>query len=73
MKATQQNKCALCGEVKKLDIDHDHITHEVRGLLCRQCNWRVAEYEHIMWRDRIIAYLQNPPARGIITLIPHDE
>jgi len=37
----QGNKCAICGETKdgkRLDIDHDHKTKQVRMLLCRNCN-----------------------------------
>lgn len=39
----QGGKCAICGRPPKpggrrLNIDHDHITGAVRGLLCASCN-----------------------------------
>ncbi len=35
----QSGKCAICDQFEeKLDVDHDHTTNEIRGLLCRQCN-----------------------------------
>ena len=38
----QDNKCACCGvsqdESSSFNVDHDHSTMEVRGLLCRKCN-----------------------------------
>lgn len=43
MKKKQNNKCAICGKVineftKDFAIDHNHITGEIRGLLCMNCN-----------------------------------
>ena len=36
----QNGKCKICGNnhTNTMDIDHDHTTGVIRGLLCRQCN-----------------------------------
>ena len=45
MKKAQDNRCAICGNRQllhinngELNIDHDHKTGKVRGLLCNYCN-----------------------------------
>jgi hypothetical protein len=31
--------CAVCGKKpKKLNVDHNHESGEIRGLLCKECN-----------------------------------
>lgn len=49
----QDGKCALCGFVfgegraDSPQVDHDHVTGKVRGLLCRPCNTAVGDYERL--------------------------
>lgn len=38
MVEAQQGRCAVCGEVKKLHINHNHKTKRIRELLCTRCN-----------------------------------
>lgn len=49
----QDGKCAICGQterelafgrksVRRLCVDHNHVTGKARGLLCRKCNSGVA-------------------------------
>lgn len=38
--AKQNGGCAICGSSgrRRLDVDHDHLTNKIRGLLCNNCN-----------------------------------
>ena len=39
MYESQEGKCAICWKVfELLNVDHDHETEQVRGLLCENCN-----------------------------------
>lgn len=71
--AAQGGKCAICqratGARKKLSVDHDHATGEVRGLLCTPCNRDVLGHlrDSVMALLRAVRYLLHPPARKVLT------
>jgi hypothetical protein len=52
---SQNNLCAICSQpsTRTLNIDHNHETGKVRGLLCTNCNLGIGNFQ-----DSLI-YLQN--------------
>lgn len=50
--AKQDGKCAICNQGMtdggqsgaSAHLDHDHVTGEVRGLLCSQCNLGLGKF-----------------------------
>jgi nitrate/TMAO reductase-like tetraheme cytochrome c subunit len=38
MQIEQNNRCAICKSISRLDVDHCHSSGKVRGLLCGHCN-----------------------------------
>lgn len=68
----QGGACAICRRAKgtgrrKLAVDHDHETGEVRGLCCSPCNRDVLGHlrDDVEALQRAIDYLRNPPARKL--------
>ena len=49
LKKEQGNRCLICKKVfilsSQTHIDHDHLTKEVRGILCTRCNFIVGMVE----------------------------
>jgi hypothetical protein len=71
MLAAQRKRCAICGRVLKLHIDHCHKTGKVRGMLCLRCNGSLAWVEQLLrqqkseWFKQAMRYLgayKNPEA-----------
>lgn len=44
----QGDLCAVCREAPAAHLDHDHVTGEVRGILCLNCNGGLGQF-----RDRV--------------------
>ena len=65
MSQQQDNRCAICGSISMLVIDHSHTTTRVRGLLCNACNSGLG-----MFRDSVTAlksaakYLEDSAIKG---------
>lgn len=67
----QEGRCGICrrspGDIaeetgkpeRRLDIDHDHRTMEIRGLLCRGCNMRLRKGMTTAWLYGAWAYMRE--------------
>lgn len=61
MIASQNNRCAICGLsfIVTPNIDHDHKSGQVRGLLCSNCNHGLGQFKDDVSRlEAAIAYLK---------------
>lgn len=60
LKAKQNNCCLICNEEKALNVDHNHLTGKVRGLLCRGCNTAIGLLkEDVSLLNKAIFYLKD--------------
>lgn len=65
MLAAQNESCACCGQHKskfkrRLHVDHDHDTGEIRALLCTECNPALGYFKHSIERLELgISYLRK--------------
>lgn len=69
----QGGHCAICerstGRTRRLAVDHNHKTGEVRGLLCKPCNsYGIGMFarDNPEILDRAANYLRNPPADKVL-------
>lgn len=62
MYAKQNGKCGICEQAIPLlssetHIDHCHTTGQIRGLLCRKCNLRLAAFDDREFFTKALKYL----------------
>lgn len=75
--ASQGGRCAITGcratgKTKRLAVDHDHKTGEVRGVLCGPHNQLIGYNKDNPEAFRSLAdYLENPPARAVLDQKEH--
>ncbi len=76
--AAQGGGCAICGvkdiskyKVKYFDVDHNHTTGQVRGVLCRDCNVTTGVVEN-KW-DKIQLILQYLDNWNAVEFDPKDK
>jgi hypothetical protein len=72
----QGGRCYVCrkarGKAKRLGVDHDHLTGEVRGLVCTgslsamTCNRLIAIYSRAALLRAARMLSDPPPARAIL-------
>ena len=66
--AHQGGVCAICGGERRyrLNVDHDHVTGRVRGLLCRRCNKLLRDVrDNSVVLARAAHYVHDNPARDL--------
>ena len=64
MNAEQGGLCDICGGIntngRRLYVDHDHNTGDVRGLLCDNCNVGIGRMkDNVEVLENAIAYLRK--------------
>lgn len=65
MVAAQEGKCAICKKTpsRSLCVDHDHVTGQIRALLCSNCNAMLGmAKDSIVTLQSAIAYLRAAEA-----------
>lgn len=68
----QNGACAICKtqslDGKLLDIDHNHISGSIRGLLCRRCNTGLGAFkDNFIILEEAATYLKN---HRVLDLLP---
>lgn len=59
----QKGCCAICGKhqrefKRRLNVDHNHKTGQVRGLLCYRCNKFIVGRHDYQSASRLLKYLE---------------
>lgn len=69
MLRAQGGACAICRAKpvnRRLNVDHDHVTQRVRGLLCFRCNKFLIGRHRDPWLfEQAAKYLRRKKALGL--------
>lgn len=66
----QAGVCPICGKPDPEHVDHDHVTSEVRGVLCFNCNGGLGQFrDDVQALRNAIDYLED----GVGTLVEADD
>jgi len=85
----QKGRCWICRKARgihpddprgtgtrRLGVDHNHLTGQVRGLLCtggdKTCNRIIGWLDHAAL-ERAVGYLERPPARVLAWIRDQEE
>jgi hypothetical protein len=67
MLVSQDGLCAICYEEPATDLDHDHATGELRGMLCKRCNLALGLFDDDPERLRFAAeYVTTPRIQEVV-------
>jgi hypothetical protein len=66
---SQGKECAICGEKESggrgWQVDHDHASGELRGILCHRCNLALGNFcDNVDVIENAVAYLKAEPMGG---------
>jgi hypothetical protein len=69
--ASQRGGCAICGNPDADNVDHDHETGRVRGILCWDCNIAIGKFEDD--EDRLVAAATYLAANSELAEVARDR
>lgn len=78
MVADQKGLCPICERHvtkcrQRLNVDHDHITGKIRGLLCGPCNAALGIFQDSVENlKRAVAYLEYNSSKNTRPALPED-
>jgi hypothetical protein len=65
--ALQGAKCAICSASDPEHVDHDHVSGEVRGILCFNCNGGLGQFkDDVTTMQRAITYLKETSCQRVL-------
>lgn len=64
MISNQGGVCVVCGRPDPQHVDHDHVTGNVRGILCFNCNGGLGQFADD--QDRLIEAARYLDAAGVV-------